>query len=111
MLSGFDEVLLTGGDHANKLDVSAFTFGSVKLIGGAGNDSLVGGTQNDSMIGEAGNDKGIGGQGKAGSPRNRTSATDLGDAITAEIIDETFARLFAFDHECLIRRRARYRER
>ena len=37
------------------------------------------------------------GQGKTGSPRNGNSAADLGDIITAEVIDETFATLFAFE--------------
>ena len=168
-LSSIETASLTGGAGNNTLNASAFTLGSVTLIGGAGNDSLVGGTQNDSMMGEAGNDtlqggtgndtldggagndglvgqagndsllggdgkdtlvagigndsllgglqddlliggfgddsingeagndKAVGGQGKTGVPRNGTSLADLGDAITAEIIDETFATLFAFE--------------
>ena len=46
---------------------------------------------------DAGNDKATGGQGKTGSPRNGNSTADLGDVITAEVIDETFATLFAFE--------------
>lgn len=168
-LTSIETASLTSGAGNNTLNASAFTLGSVTLIGGAGNDSLVGGTQNDSLLGEAGNDtlrggdgndtidggagndglvgqagndsllggdgkdtllggvgndtllgslqddlliggfgddslngeagndKAVGGQGKSGSPRNGTSAADLGDAITAEIIDEMFATLFAFE--------------
>lgn len=80
--------------------------GKDTLLGGIGNDTLSGGLQDDLLIGglgtdtlngDIGNDKATGGQGKTGSPRNGNSVADLGDIIIAEVIDETFASLFAFE--------------
>ena len=80
-------MITTSAKDNSSVDASAFD-GSVTLIGGAGRDIL---------RGEVGNDKAIGGQGKTGSPRNGNSIADLGDVITAEVTDETFAILFAFE--------------
>ena len=80
--------------------------GTDTLSGGLGNDSLLGGTENDTLIGgfgadtingEAGNDKALGGQGKSGVPRLGNGLADVGDALTAEMIDEFFAIAFPFE--------------
>ena len=77
------------------------------VIGGAGNDTLkggllndllIGGFGNDSIDGEGGSDNAVGGQGKSGAPRNGNGSKDLGDSIQAEITDELFATLFAFEY-------------
>jgi Ca2+-binding RTX toxin-like protein len=80
--------------------------GNDTLSGGSDNDSLLGGADNDTLIGgfgvdvvngELGSDRALGGQGKSGAPRFGNSIRDLGDAITAEIIDELFATAYPFE--------------
>ncbi len=51
-LSNIEQARLTGGASANVLNASAFTLGSVTLIGGAGNDVLYGGSGNDFLYGD-----------------------------------------------------------
>ena len=67
------------------------------LLGGADNDTLIGGFGVDVVNGELGTDRALGGQGKSGTPRLGNGVADLGDAITAEIIDELFATAFPFE--------------
>src|SRR5207244_4773539 len=62
-LSGIEQAVLTGGDSANVIDASAFTLGSVTLIGGAGNDTLIGGAGDDFLTGGTGVDVLSGGPG------------------------------------------------
>lgn len=62
-LTGIENVSLTGGASNNKLDASAFTLGSVTLVGGDGNDTLLGGSKNDALSGQAGDDSIEGGAG------------------------------------------------
>lgn len=57
-----EQAKLTGGDHDNQLDASAFS-GTVILRGGPANDILVGTVNADTLIGEAGNDSLQGGTG------------------------------------------------
>jgi Ca2+-binding RTX toxin-like protein len=61
-LSGIESVKLTGGAGNNTLDATAFT-GSVTLLGGAGLDLLIGGKGSDQLLGEAGDDTLRGGNG------------------------------------------------
>ncbi len=78
--------------------------GNDKIIGGTGNDTLRGGNNDDlliggggidSLVGDAGNDTALGGQG--GVARGGTGLPDVGDLLSAEIIDELFAVLFDFE--------------
>ena len=63
-LSGsITHALLTGGDSGNIIDASAFTLGSVTLVGGAGNDTLIGGAGDDTLTGGGGVDSLDGGGG------------------------------------------------
>ena len=62
-LSGISQAMLTGGPSGNKLDASAFTLGSVTLVGGTGNDTLFGGSGNDILTGGGGVDSLDGGGG------------------------------------------------
>ncbi|MCX7423681.1 MAG: calcium-binding protein, partial [Planctomycetia bacterium] len=91
-LGGNDSLL--GGDGN---DVLSGGLGNDTLKGGNGDDLLIGGFGVDSIDGEAGTDQALGGQGKTGVSRFGNSAKDLGDIITAEVIDEFFATLFAFE--------------
>lgn len=61
--STIELVELTGGVGDNRLNASAFTFGSVTLNGGDGNDVLLGGGKADSLIGGTGRDLLVGGVG------------------------------------------------
>ncbi|MEH2203197.1 MAG: DUF4347 domain-containing protein [Nostoc sp.] len=63
VLISIEKVILTGGITGNILDASAFTFGSVSLYGGDGNDTLFGGSGNDTLDGGLGDDSLIGGIG------------------------------------------------
>src|SRR6185436_4438058 len=56
LTSGIEQARLTGGDSANTLDASAFTKGSVTLIGGDGDDTLKGGSGDDILSGGLGLD-------------------------------------------------------
>jgi hypothetical protein len=85
---------LLGGDGNDTLIGGV---GNDTLSGGNSNDLLIGGFGDDSITGDSGNDKAIGGQGKIGNPRNGNSVADVGDMIFAEVIDEAFATLFAFE--------------
>lgn len=60
---GIAQVVLTGGDGANRLDASAVTAMRVTLDGGAGNDVLLGGAGDDILIGGLGDDTLVGGAG------------------------------------------------
>jgi Ca2+-binding RTX toxin-like protein len=91
-LGGNDSLL--GGDGN---DVLSGGSGNDTLKGGIGDDLLIGGFGVDSIDGEAGTDQALGGQGKTGVQRFGNSAKDVGDVITAEVIDELFATLFAFE--------------
>ncbi len=55
-LVGVETAELTGNNGPNTLNASAFTLGSVTLIGGDGNDDLLGGSQADSLFGGPGID-------------------------------------------------------
>src|SRR5262249_27336764 len=63
LASGIEQAQLTGGDNANTLDASAFTLGSVTLIGGDGDDVLKGGAGDDTLSGGLGVDTLDGGGG------------------------------------------------
>jgi len=71
VISNFEEVKLTGGAGANRLDASGFSgqavlwgaAGDDTLIGGANRDRLNGGPGNDLIVGNAGNDTLFGGSG------------------------------------------------
>lgn len=91
-LGGNDSLL--GGDG---IDVLSGGLGNDTLKGGLGDDLLIGGFGVDSIDGELGTDLALGGQGKTGAQRFGNSAKDVGDVITAEVIDELFATLFAFE--------------
>ncbi len=69
--------------------------GNDLLRGGLGNDLLIGGFGIDTLYGDGGVDKALGGQG--GLARGGNGAKDIGDIITAEVIDETFATVFPFE--------------
>lgn len=60
LLTGVENVSLTGGINDNTLDAIAFTLGSVTLIGGDGSDTLIGGSKNDAISGQDGDDELIG---------------------------------------------------
>ncbi len=62
-LSSIEKAFLTGGESGNFLDASAFTAGSVTLVGASGNDTLKGGSGDDSLSGSDGNDFLAGGAG------------------------------------------------
>ena len=62
-LSGIDQANLTGGPSGDILDASAFTGGSVTLVGGTGNDMVLGGSGNDFLTGGGGHDTLDGGGG------------------------------------------------
>jgi Ca2+-binding RTX toxin-like protein len=55
-LANIERAQLTGGSSDNTMNASAFTLGSVLLIGGQGNDTLTGTGKNDSLRGAQGND-------------------------------------------------------
>ncbi|BBL76190.1 calcium-binding protein [Methylomagnum ishizawai] len=72
VLLNIEQAVLTGGDTWNLLDASAFTLGSVTLVGGGSDDTLLGGAGADSLQGDdgfdilnggAGADKLVGGTG------------------------------------------------
>lgn len=71
--------------------------GRDRLFGGVGDDLLIGGFGADTLDGEAGNDTALGGQGGPGDFRRGRGTADIGDSITAEVIDEAFSTLFAFE--------------
>jgi hypothetical protein len=62
-LSGVEQARLTGGDSANTIDASAFSMGTVYLMGRGGDDILKGGTQDDFLSGGLGLDNIDGGGG------------------------------------------------
>ena len=62
-LTGIDQASLTGGPSGHRLDASAFTLGSVTLVGGAGNDTVLGGSGDDILTGGGGVDSLDGGGG------------------------------------------------
>lgn len=88
-----DDSLLGGDDR----DTLIGGLGNDTLSGGNGDDLLIGGFGDDLITGDAGNDKAVGGQGRSGSPRHGNSLADAGDILSAELIDEVFATLFAFE--------------
>ena len=63
ILTGIEQVSLTGGSSNNIINASGSSISAVNLSGGAGNDTLRGGTGNDSLDGGAGNDSLDGGAG------------------------------------------------
>ena len=63
-IQNIERVILSGGDRNNVLDAAAFSVGTVKLLGGKGNDTLRGGERNDSLFGGAGRDRLYGNQGR-----------------------------------------------
>lgn len=88
--SGDDSLL--GGDGN---DTILGGLGNDTLKGGLGNDLLIGGAGIDNIDGEGGKDTALGGKGSAA--RGGTSHSDLGDIISAEIINEAFSKLFSFE--------------
>ncbi len=58
-----ESVVLIAGPTDSLLDASAYTGGSVTILGGAGNDTLKGGSGNDLLIGYGGDDRLEGGAG------------------------------------------------
>lgn len=58
-----ENALLTSGDSGNNVDASAFTRGTITLLGGAGSDTLSGGSRNDLILGHDGDDELNGGMG------------------------------------------------
>ncbi|RME92932.1 MAG: calcium-binding protein, partial [Verrucomicrobia bacterium] len=56
-LLNVQQAILSGGDGNNTLDASAFTLGSVALVGGKGYDVLIGGSGDDQLLGGEGNDQ------------------------------------------------------
>ena len=103
LLGGSGNDALLGGDGHDSLigglgaDTLIGGLGNDTLKGGEGNDFLIGGGGIDSLDGEAGSDTGLGGQGAIGPDRFGTGAADIGDVRTLEVLDETFATLFAFE--------------
>ncbi len=84
--------LLLGSDGTDTILGGA---GNDTLKGGNGNDLLIGGAGIDNIDGEAGNDTALGGKG--GPARGGNGHRDVGDIISAEIINEAFSKLFAFE--------------
>ncbi len=80
--SSISEAHLTGGDHDNTLDASAFN-GTVTLDGAAGNDQLFGTTHNDTLIGGAGDDLLVGAAGDDTYPFD--TDTTLGSDTIVEL--------------------------
>ena len=62
-LSSIEAASLTGGESGNVIDASAFTEGTVTMVGASGNDTLKGGSGDDSLSGSDGNDFLAGGAG------------------------------------------------
>src|SRR5262249_5755943 len=60
--SGFEGIVLPGGDGNNRLDASALGQ-RVSLDGGAGNDTLLGGSNDDTLDGGDGDDSLVGNNG------------------------------------------------
>lgn len=77
--------------------VSAGRLGEDTLKGGNDDGLQIGGFGDDSIDSEKRIDKAIGGPGKIGESRFGYSAKDLGDVISADVIDELFATLFSFE--------------
>ena len=68
--------------------------GNDTIIGGGGSSTLIGGNGNDLLFGGTGREIGLGGVG--GPARGGSSQKDAGDFfIDVELIDETFAGIFA----------------
>ncbi|MCX7423245.1 MAG: putative Ig domain-containing protein [Planctomycetia bacterium] len=86
-----DDLLL--GSDGN--DTILGGLGNDTLKGGSGNDLLIGGAGIDNIDGEAGKDTALGGKGS--TARGGNSHSDIGDLISAEIINEAFSKLFAFE--------------
>ena len=86
-----DDLLL--GSDGN--DTILGGLGNDMLKGGNGNDLLIGGAGIDNIDGEAGKDTALGGKGS--TARGGNSHSDIGDVISAEIINEAFSKLFAFE--------------
>jgi Ca2+-binding RTX toxin-like protein len=63
VLLNVEQAALTGGGSGNLIDASAFTLGSVVLVGGGGDDTLLGGSGADSLQGDDGSDLLNGGAG------------------------------------------------
>lgn len=98
--SGYDGISgQTGNDSLLGGDGNDTVLGGIgddKLFGGNGNDLLIGGTGADTLTGDAGRDTVCGGQG--GPERGGTGMMDPGDTfVSAEIIDESFKKLFAWE--------------
>lgn len=87
-----DDDSLLGGDGNDTIIGAA---GKDTLKGGNNDDLLIGGNGVDSLSGDGGNDRALGGQG--GVARGGTGLKDVGDVLSAEIIDELFADLFDFE--------------
>ncbi len=108
LLGGSGADALLGGDGKDSLvggagaDTLIGGLGTDTLKGGLGDDFLIGGFGVDSLDGEGGTDTILGGQGAMGAQRFGNGAADAGDvlvvdAINANIINELFATLFAFE--------------
>lgn len=84
--------VLSGGDGK---DTILGGFGDDELNGDAGNDLLIGGFDDDIIEGGTGRDTAVGGQG--GAARGGEGVEDDGDLRDAEVINEAFKKLFAFE--------------
>ncbi len=87
---GDDELVGAGGN-----DTLLGGFGKDALTGDAGNDLLIGGFDDDDIDGGDGRDTAVGGQG--GSSRGGDRVADEGDELVAEVVNEAFKKLFAFE--------------
>ncbi len=97
LLGGSGDDSLVGGDGKDTLIGG---LGNDTLKGGLGNDLLIGGGGVDSLDGEGGTDTILGGKG--GPARGGNGLADVGDElvpdlINANIINEAFATIFAFE--------------
>ncbi len=54
--TNIEEFQLTGSEDGNYIDASAYSVGSVTILGNGGDDTLIGGTGNDSIDGGSGTD-------------------------------------------------------
>ncbi|MBC7818992.1 MAG: hypothetical protein IAG10_19050, partial [Planctomycetaceae bacterium] len=99
--AGDDAIL--GNAAANSLlgragrDIIIGGAGKDTLRGGNDDDTLIGGLGADSIFGDSGADLGLGGKG--GIARGGSNKKDTGDVLdpSLEVIDETFATVFAFE--------------
>ena len=94
-LTGIEQARLLGGESANAINASAFSLGSVTIVGGAGNDTLTGGSGNDLLSGGLGTDvlDGQGGTDSIGEMGQRivldSQGNGVGGAATLDLAEGT----------------------